>query len=429
MSKKKTNDKDHEIKEEKSCCDDGTCSLCIKNKEIKTEEDLGNDKYFEKEKIIDEDESENEEQTDENESEEVEDVDEKIVTEKKKDKKDFGKFKREKIKKNPVNKILTVVLAMVIIASVVAGIMAFSFFNRFKSDKISKDIFDNEQVIEFEGETWTLQTEPKVIVEVFSSEDCENCVDEDVISFLKIQIPTLEVKKIDVKKDESNVDLKYIPAFVFDDNITKTDFYNRAEELFTEENGEYVLQTAQLGFPIGEQLGEMTDEKGFMVGSEDAKVSVIAVTDFGCEECAIANPILDKLEVEYKNKAKFTYKIFTDVEDEKLMNVSMAVFCADEQDKFDAYSDTIFARQSAWQTFEGDLTNVLTNYAVNLRLDKAKFGECLSNKKYESQIKEMNKEIMDYGFTSVPVYFVDGERIDGVPTYEGMGAMLKKAVN
>ena len=84
------------------------------------------------------------------------------------------------------------------------------------------------------------------------------------------------------------------------------------------------MQVAQLDlFPI-KQIGEMTDDTGFTVGSEDAQVSVIAVTDFGCSECAVANPILDKFEVEYKNKAKFTYKIYTDVEDEKLMSVSMA---------------------------------------------------------------------------------------------------------
>lgn len=417
------------MEEEKNvCCKDGTCDLCTKS---------------EKDKVVDDGERINISIKDKpSESEKmsvISEIDkEKIKSEvksieRKRDNKKSRNFRKEKSnmsknnKKSPVNKALVFVLVAVIGASVIAGIMAVNFFNEFKGDKISKDVFDGVEVVELDDQTWVLQTEPKVMAEVITSEDCgEDCNVNDVTTFLKVQIPTLEIKEVDVTN--SGFDLKYVPAIVFDENVTKTDFYSRANDLFTEENGKYVLQTAQLDFPV-KQLGEMTDDTGFTVGDANAKVSVIAVTDFGCAECAVANPILDKFEVEYKNKAKFTYKIYTNVEDEKLMNVSLAAFCADEQGKFDAYADNLFVRQTNWMAFEGDVTNVLGNYAASLRLDKVKFDECLSSKKYEDKVKEMNKEIMDYGFTSIPVYFVDGERIDGVPTYEGMGAIMKSAAS
>lgn len=392
-------------KEKKACCDDGTCSLCLRKKEIKKEIENKSDEFVRNIK---------------KKRSSIEypiDFKQKISND---------KLNSMNKKKHTVNKALVFVLSAVIMASVVAGVMAMNFFNNFRSDKISKDMFENKEVVELDGQTWVLKTEPKVVVEVITSTNCgENCNVDNIISFLKIQIPTLEVKETDFASND--IDLKYTPAFVFDENITKTDFYSRAKDLFTEENGKYVLQTAQLGFSV-EQLGKMTNDSGFTVGDESADVSVISIIDFGCEECAVANPVLNKLETEYKGKVKFNYKIYTDMEDERMINVSLAAFCADEQDDFDAYADNLFTRQSAWMDVEGDLVTVLENYAAKLNLNKADFSECLSSKKYESEIEKMNKEIMDYGFTSVPVYFIDGERIDGVPTYNEMGAIMKSAV-
>lgn len=421
-----------EKEEKKACCDDGTCSLCVKKEEIKKEIENKSDEF---DRVKEESRKSDKIVITETEKEKIKKEIRNIK--KKRSSKEYPIDFKQKIfndklnsmskKKHTVNKALVFVLSVVIVASVVAGVMAMNFFNNFRSDKISKDMFENKEVVELDGQTWVLKTEPKVVVEVVTSADCgEDCKVDDVISFLKVQLPTLEVKEMDA--ESSDINLKYVPTFVFDENITKTDFYSRAKELFVEENGKYVLQTAQLGFSV-EQLGVITDEIGFTVGDKSADVSVIAVTDFGCEECAVANPVLDKLETEYKGKAKFNYKIYTDMEDARMVNISLAAFCADDQDKFDAYFDNIFARQSAWMAVEGDLVTVLENYAAKLNLNGTEFSECLTSKKHEDKLKEVNKEIMDYGFTSVPVYFVDGERIDGVPTYEGMDAIMKNAIS
>jgi protein-disulfide isomerase len=71
---------------------------------------------------------------------------------------------------------------------------------------------------------------------------------------------------------------------------------------------------------------------------------------------------------------------------------------------------------------------VLETYAVNSKLNKDKFSECLLNKKFEQEIKNMNVEIEEFGISGVPVYFVNGEKFEGVPTYEGMKAMIDKAL-
>jgi hypothetical protein len=244
------------------------------------------------------------------------------------------------------------------------------------------------------------------------------------------QIPTLEVEEIDVNSAKNSADLKYIPAFIFDENITKTNFYQRAEELFTEKNGQYVFQATQVGFPVGQQLADLPTENSFEVGAENSAVVVFGVVSVDGEKSAIANPILDKFEVNYKNKVKFAYKIATDLTDEKSMLVSSAVFCADEQNGFDAFSDILFARQTKWKAIEttNDLVPVLAGYAVSSKLNKANFEECLSSGKYSEKVKEMSQEIADYGLTSAPIYFVNGEVIKGVPTYEGMKVVIDKAL-
>lgn len=338
-----------------------------------------------------------------------------------------GSLKQENVSKKSGSGFLIFIIVILLGIIGVAGFMGYQYYNNLVNNTVAKDIFKDAQVVELDdGGIWVHQNEPKVTLKVFSSSDCVDCVDDEVVNFLQAQIPTLEIEMIDIKETEYTENLKYIPAFIFDENIIKTDFYTRAEELFSEVNGQYIFKSAQVGFPIGEQLEKLPTDTGFVVGAQDGGTVVLGVTDFGCEKCAIANPILDKFEIDYRTKVKFVYKIATDTTDEKMMSVSMAAFCADEQNGFDVFSDILFSRQAKWMAIETleELDPILAGYAASSRLNKVNFIECLSSEKYKEDVIKMSQEIEEYGLTGAPIYFVNDKIVKGVPTYEEFKVVL-----
>lgn len=338
---------------------------------------------------------------------------------------------RENIVKKSSNKsifFLIFLIILLLVAFTIASFYSYKYFNNFKDQVISKDKFDSRMVQLEDGKTWVRYDEKPVNVEVFYSTSCgDNCNTDDVTYFLQSQIPTLEIKKIDVDLNENNYDLTYVPFYVFDDSILETNFYSRSKDLFIEKNDKYIFDATSVGFPVGKYLTNFSEDN-FLVGDKDTKVTVLAITDFSCESCAISHPILNKLEDEYKGKVKFVYKIVTDTEDEKLSKIGLATFCANDQDGFDAFSDIIFARQTNWANYNGDMDNVLENYAVSSKLNKADFTECMAEKKFEKEVGEMNDEIRNFGITNVPVYFINDKKVDGVVTYTTMKEMIDEAL-
>lgn len=435
--------------EKRSCCADGSCSICQKRKKL--EEDAKN--FDEKKEVITKEErivpdkirierdrvanffSDGEDELEEN-MRKTDESDKKLddfmtktehkVSSKTRESHHKNYKKHKKSSKKTV--IFLVLLIIFLLAAICVSVFfAYKYFNNFKDQVIFKNTFDS-RIVELEnGETWVRYDEKQVNLEVFYSESCgEDCNTDSVVSFLRSKIPTLEIKKTNVDSSE-NRDLNYVPFYAFDESVINTEFYNKSKDLFVEKDGKYIFDAVTIGFPIGKYLGDLS-KSGFVVGNEKASVNILAIVDFSCESCAISHPILDKLESEYEGKLKFTYKMVTDTEDENLNKFGLAAFCADDQDGFDAFLDIVFTRQENWMAYTGDIDTVLANYAVSAKLNKADFIECVTDKKFEKEVEEMNQELQDFGITDVPVYFIDGEKVEGVVTYTSMKQVIDEVL-
>jgi len=91
---------------------------------------------------------------------------------------------------------------------------------------------------------------------------------------------------------------------------------------------------------------------------------------------------------------------------------------AGAQGKFWAMQDLILANQKALT--EADLLS----YARGLGLNAQKFSDDLDRHVYRSQVQADISEAKKSGVFGVPVFFVNGQRVDGVQTLPAFKAII-----
>jgi len=89
-----------------------------------------------------------------------------------------------------------------------------------------------------------------------------------------------------------------------------------------------------------------------------------------------------------------------------------AAHCAGEQGKYWEMHDAIFANQKTMQV------PALKQHAVTLKLDAAKFDQCVDSGKFASAIAEDMKLGERLGVQSTPTMYVNGRPVVGAQSFE-----------
>jgi|GEM_PF-948450 len=135
----------------------------------------------------------------------------------------------------------------------------------------------------------------------------------------------------------------------------------------------------------------------------DEKIIIDEYSQFDCPACAMAVPVVHKVEEDYPDKIVVNFKHFAF--HEGAQKPAEASECARDQGKFREYHDKLFENQNA---LAGDN---LTKYAEELALDMEKFNECLDSGEKEAIVKRDMDEASSRGAGGTPAIFVDGKQI------------------
>ena len=142
-------------------------------------------------------------------------------------------------------------------------------------------------------------------------------------------------------------------------------------------------------------------------GPSAAKVTLIEFSDFQCPFCSRVNPTLKQIEDEYKGKIKIAFRNLPLPFHDKAHLAAEAALAANEQGKFWAMHDKLFANQQAL-----DRPN-LDKYAQELGLNMAKFTAALDSGKFKDKVDQDAKEGASVGATGTPTFFINGNRLVG----------------
>ncbi len=156
------------------------------------------------------------------------------------------------------------------------------------------------------------------------------------------------------------------------------------------------------------------------LGSADAPIVIVEFSDFQCPFCRRfweqTLPQLKKAYVE-TGKVKFFYRDFPLGFHPNAQPAAEATECADEQGAYWAMHDHIFKNQAEWA---GDaLVKVrFRRYAEELRLDAAKFSDCLDSGRYAEEVQKDYQDGILYGVEGTPTFFINGYKVVGAQPFE-----------
>lgn len=286
----------------------------------------------------------------------------------------------------------------------------------------------SHDVLPADDKTWVAYGDPKVSVEVITDKDCAECDPSEALVWLRRVVPTVEATGVESGSDLGQALIERfriatLPAFVFSQNVARTDFYTQASSLFEGEGNRYFFNMTAIGLPVGKylKLPEIKDDT-IAIGSKDAKVKIVEFSDFQCPFCKAFHKDLTKTVREYGDKVLFAYKHLPLSIHPQAENAALASECANEQGKFPMYADYLFAKQDDWGKSAG--TQKFKNYAWYLKLNSNDFAKCLDTRKYLGKVNADQEEAASFSINGTPGTFVNDTFLGGAVSASELKAAI-----
>ena len=171
-----------------------------------------------------------------------------------------------------------------------------------------------------------------------------------------------------------------------------------------------------------------------MLGNTNAKITIVEFGDYQCTFCyKFHDETMDKINQKYIKTANvnFIYKDFP-LNGEQSILASEASYCAQKQNKFWEYHDTLYNNWGGENT--GWITkNVLLGFAKDIKLDLDDFSQCLENSEFKQKVLDNEQFAKKVGIDATPSFLIfnDSElyRIIGAQPFERFEQALQELGN
>lgn len=157
-----------------------------------------------------------------------------------------------------------------------------------------------------------------------------------------------------------------------------------------------------------------TLEIGHTLGSDEAPLTVVEFSDFGCEACAeFARESLPALRREFVETGQVQWR-FVPIRQGFYRGGEAArgAECAAEQGGFWGMHDLLLQRQREWQS-RGDPAEIFAGYVAELGLDEEAFAACFASDRTEAMLRMHDLVALSMGIRGIPVFLVRDQRVLG----------------
>lgn len=164
---------------------------------------------------------------------------------------------------------------------------------------------------------------------------------------------------------------------------------------------------------------EVSDDDDPYRGAADAPVTIVEFSDYQCPFCSRAEDVVDQLLEDYGKHIKV---VFRDLPLESLHpdapKAHEAAGCAEEQDRFWAMHEKLFANRSALGR------DKLIEFATDLGLDVGAFTTCLDEGQRSAEVEADIAAAQAQGITGTPAFFINGRLLSGAQPYEAFEKVI-----
>ena len=172
-------------------------------------------------------------------------------------------------------------------------------------------------------------------------------------------------------------------------------------------------------------------EDDFIVGAENAPITIIEYSSLSCSHCAnFHNDTLADLKMEYIDTGKVKL-IFRDFPfNYPALLGSMLLQCIPQDVRYD-YMNALFQLQSTWVISDNDKTiQELYKIMQSGGMTKVEFESCISNKDLEEKILQgvINAQ-NEFNIRSTPSFLIDGTLVEGNKTIKEFRQIIDKILS
>ena len=147
-------------------------------------------------------------------------------------------------------------------------------------------------------------------------------------------------------------------------------------------------------------------------GVATAPVTIVEFSDFECPYCGGLFPTLKQVEKNYPQTVRIVYRQFPLSNlHPHAMKAAEASLCANEQNKFWEFHDSMFGNQRELSIAD------LKQRAVDLKLDTQAFNQCLDSGREAAAIQTDIQEGARAGVSGTPAIFINGRFLSGNQPY------------
>ena len=163
-------------------------------------------------------------------------------------------------------------------------------------------------------------------------------------------------------------------------------------------------------------------------GAVNPKVTLIEYGDFQCPACSAYEPIVEKLQQDFKDTLLFSYRHFplTQIHQNAILS-SKASEAAGRQEKFWEMHDLLYKTQAEWST-SSNAKEIFAVYAKTLGLNVAQFEQDLGLKNIEEKIKADFEGGAKLGVRGTPTFFLDGKKIENPRSYADFKILIESSI-
>jgi protein-disulfide isomerase len=188
------------------------------------------------------------------------------------------------------------------------------------------------------------------------------------------------------------------------------------------DRGPSVSGSVEAALPAGidaETFYRMAAE-GQRLGPDDAPVVIVVFSNYFCGHCAEFEVTLERIRRRYPDVVAIVVKSFVPSLNRSERLVHEAAECAAEQGKFAEYYHAFFrvgqglVTHEAWRDV-GDSARIP---------DRARFTVCTRSGRYAGRIERDTREARALGVNGTPISFVNGVRVIGTVSFEGLNQMI-----
>lgn len=177
--------------------------------------------------------------------------------------------------------------------------------------------------------------------------------------------------------------------------------------------------------PIAGPVKPVDEKTDHILGSKDAKVTLIEYSDFECPFCKNFFATVKQVEKDYPKNVRIVYRHFPLSFHQNAAKEAEASECAAElggNDAFWKYHDKIFTETTSNGT--GFALDRLAPAAKEIGLDEKKFKTCLDSGKYAAKVSQQMQEGSTAGVNGTPATFINGKLTSGAVPYASIKAAI-----